>query len=162
MFRNFNIQHFSFKLLPPLLRTTRIKVLLLALIKPLSYVASKFDALLDLAGVRLGHGAFTVYLARYLNEVFGLDAEICIEDRMKDMTVYLHRRGDDYDNVLMSFKSEELDTLVLPSERPGRIVGGFAVMVPSHIANEENLRIIRKWVDYYKYVGTNYTIEIYG
>lgn len=162
MFRNFNIEKFSLKLLPPILRTTRIKALLLALIKPLKQIVSKFNALVALADVRLSHGAFTGHLAKYLNDLFGLDGEIYIEDRAKDMTVYLHRRGDDYDGVYMSFKSEEVDTLVLPSERPGRIVGGFAVMVPEHIATEENLRTIRKWVEYYKYVGTNYTIEIYG
>lgn len=161
MFILFNLYDLFLKLLPPMLRTDGIKAFIWALLSPLDYIITRFKDLVMGTEVRLSHNSFTMYLEKYLNGVFGTVDAIRVEDIIDDYSVYLSKKGEVMDYDIMTRKSEELDTLVLPSDKPGVLVGKFGVYIPSSLDTDENRRLIEYWVNYYKYTGTNFTIVVY-
>lgn len=161
MYRNFNLYAYAVRLLPPFLRKDVIKAVLRVLLKPLEAIIIAFNGLIDSSDRLLTHNSFTIYLERFLNNLFNVEGQIYISDFIDDTTVYLSKKEEMMDYDLMSFKEEELPTLVLPSERPGILKGRFIVHIPTNLDTEENRRLIAMWVNYYKYAGTNYTIEAY-
>lgn len=161
MWKNFNLYAFAVKILPPILRKDVLKAFLWALLKPLDDIIDAFNALVRDSDRRLSHNSFTVYLENFLNDLLNAHSRIYIADRIDDWSVYLSRREELMDYDVMTKKSEELPTIVLPSERPGKLRGLFVVYIPAALDSEENRRLITRWVNYYKYAGTTYTIETY-
>lgn len=72
MFKNFNIQAFCLKLLPPILRKDRIRAFLRVLLSPLESILARFRNVVVDTDVRLSHNSFTIYLEKFLNDL--LDA----------------------------------------------------------------------------------------
>lgn len=161
MFRLFNLYTLFLRLLPPILRTDGVKAFIWAMLAPLDYIVSKFKRAVDSSDLRLSHNAFTMYLEKYLNGLFGLDGEIYIRDIIDDFSVYLSRKAEVSDYDIMTKKAEGLETIVLPREKPGRLIGKFGVYIPASLDTEEDRRLIEYWVRYYKYAGTTFRIEIY-
>lgn len=161
MYRNFNLYAYAVRLLPPFLRKDVIKAVLRVLLCPLDAIITAFNGLIGSSDRLLTHNSFTIYLEKFLNELFNVDGQIYITDFIDDTTVCLSKKEEMMDYDLMTLKSEELPTLMLPSERPGRLQGRFIVNIPGSLDTEENRKLITRWVNYYKYAGTNYTIEAY-
>ena len=114
--------------------------------------------------VRLSHNSFTIYLEKFLNDLLdATERRIYIADIIDDFSVYLSMKDEAaiYEDS-MTLKAEDLDTLIVPSEKPDRLTGRFGVYIPKELDSEINRRLIKQWVDYYKMAGTNYSIETYG
>lgn len=164
MFKNFNIQAFCLKLLPPILRKDRILAFLRVLLSPLESILARFRNVVVDTDVRLSHNSFTIYLEKFLNDLLdATERRIYIADIIDDFSVYLSMKDEPaiYEDS-MTLKAEDLDTLIVPSGRPDRLTGRFGVYIPKALDSESNRRLIRQWVDYYKMAGTNYSIETYG
>lgn len=163
MFKNFNIQAFCLKLLPPILRKDRILAFLRVLLSPLESILARFRNVVVDTDVRLSHNSFTIYLEKFLNDLLdATERRIYIADIIDDFSVYLSMKDEAaiYEDS-MTLKAEGLDTLIVPSERPDRLTGRFGVYIPQELDSEINRRLIKQWVDYYKMAGTNYSIETY-
>ena len=164
MFKNFNIQAFCLKLLPPILRKDRILAFLRVLLSPLESILARFRNVVADTDVRLSHNSFTIYLEKFLNDLLdGEKRRIYIADVIDDLSVYLSMKDEaDLYEDSMTLKAEDLDTLIVPSGKPDRLTGRFGVYIPKELDSESNRRLIKQWVDYYKMAGTNYSIETYG
>ena len=68
--------------------------------------------------------------------------------------------GEVPEEVYLGFDNE-ITEVYLSANDPSVLSGGFVVYVPSGLATEDNLRTIRKWVEYYKMAGTEYKIVAY-
>jgi hypothetical protein len=164
MFKNFNIQAFCLKLLPPILRKDRIRAFLRVLLSPLESILARFRNVVVDTDVRLSHNSFTIYLEKFLNDLLdATERRIYIADIIDDFSVHLSMKDEAaiYEDS-MTLKAEDLDTLIVPSEKPDRLTGRFGVYIPKELDSEINRRLIKQWVDYYKMAGTNYSIETYG
>lgn len=161
MYRNFNIYVFAVRLLPTFLRTDVIKAFLWALLNPLDELIGKFYSVVAESDRRLNHNSFTIYLEKFLNELFNVQGLIYITDYIDDWSVYLSMKDELYDYDIMTMREEGLTTIVLPSEPPGKLRGYFIVHIPASLDSEQNRSIISRWVNYYKFTGTNFTIEQY-
>lgn len=161
MYRNFNIYAFAVRLLPTFLRKDVIKAFLWAILSPLDELLSRFNSAVGESDRRLSHNSFTIYLEKFLNDLFGVQGLIYITDFIDDWSVYLSMKEELYDYDIMTMREEDLPTIVLPSEPPGTLRGHFMVNIPISLDTEGNRALIARWVNYYKFAGTNYTIETY-
>lgn len=160
MYRNFNIYSYAVALLPPALRNKVVKFILRVLLKPLEDVVSAFNNMVADVDRRITHNSFTIYMEKFLNDLFGLKGQIYITDYI-DRNVYLAKKNEIKYLDTMTMKSEGLPTIVLSSERPQNIQKEFIVYIPIAIDTDDNRKLITRWVNYYKYIGTNFTIEAY-
>ncbi len=161
MYRNFNVYAFAVRLLPTFLRKDVIKAFLWAILSPLDELLSKFNSAVGESDRRLNHNSFTIYLEKFLNDLFGVQGLIYITDFIDDWSVYLSMKEELYDYDIMTMREEDLSTIVLPSEPPGTLRGHFMVNIPISLDTEENRALITRWGNYYKFAGTNFTIETY-
>ena len=161
MYRNFNLYAFAVRLLPTFLRKDVIKAILWAILSPLDELVEIFNSLVIDSDRRLSHNSFTIYLEKFLNDLFGVQGLIYITDFIDDWSVYLSTKEELYDYDIMTMREEELPTIVLPSERPGTLRGYFMVNIPASLNTQENRALIARWVNYYKFAGTNFKIKQY-
>lgn len=158
MFYNFDINKWIAMIIPRIIRRKFLYALLKAMLYPVMLIYSAFVAYRkDIEG-RLSYNAFTIYLAKFLNDLLLTDG-IYIIDHIIEQTIYLSLRkeGDAID--YFSMKDESADpTYVSNSDS---LIGGFTIMVPGDIATPENLSLISRWVDYYRYAGTQFNIKTY-
>lgn len=149
------------RLLPTFLRKDVIKAILWAILSPLDELVEIFNSLVIDSDRRLSHNSFTIYLEKFLNDLFGVQGLIYITDFIDDWSVYLSTKEELYDYDIMTMREEELPTIVLPSERPGTLRGYFIVNIPASLDTQENRALIARWVNYYKFAGTNFKIKQY-
>lgn len=161
MYRNFNLYAFAVRLLPTFLRKDVIRAILWTILNPLDELVGRFNTFVNESDRRLSHNSFTIYLEKFLNDLFGAKKLIYITDSIDDWSVYLSMKEELYDYDIMTMHEEELPTIVLPSEPPGALRGHFIVNIPALLDTEENRALITRWVNYYKFAGTNFTIEKY-
>lgn len=161
MYRNFNLYAFAVRLLPTFLRTDVIKAILWAILTPLDDLIGRFNSVVSESDRRLSHNSFTIYLEKFLNDLFGVKDLIYITDKIDDWSVYLSMKDELYDYDIMTMREEDLPTIVLPSDRPGTLRGYFIVNIPASLDTQENRALITKWVNYYKFAGTNFQIIQY-
>lgn len=159
MYWRFDPNKFALHMLPPILRRKGIYALLKCLMIGIGAVHKMFVNFREVIMRQLNYNGFTISLERFLNEQFSLEKEIFIKDYAAD-NVYLHMKDETPEEVYAGYQTEG-DMLVLSSTGPDKISGGFTVMIPVGLATEENILIIRKWVDYYRMAGTMYKIETY-
>lgn len=159
MYWKFDANKFALHQLPPLLRRPAIYALLKCLMIALNTVHETFVRHRDKTVRQLNYNAFTISLERFLNELYSLDNSIYITE-YKSSNVYLSLSSENNPKVYVGNQNEG-DILYLSSASPETVSGGFVVKIPAGMATEENIAIIRKWVDYYRMAGTIYTIESY-
>lgn len=161
MYRNFNLYAFAVRLLPTFLRRDVIKAILWAILTPLDELIGRFNSVVTESDRRLSHNSFTIYLEKFLNDLFSVKDLIYITDNIDDWSVYLSMKDELYDYDIMTMREENLPTIVLPSDRPGTLRGNFIVNIPASLDTRENRALIARWVNYYKFAGTNFKIKQY-
>lgn len=159
MYWRFDINKFALHQLPLLLRNPVIYALLKCLMIAFNAVYDSFVAHRKAVMRQLDYNGFTISLERYLNSVFGLENAIFITEYRSD-NVYLSYIEEGYPKVYVGYKNEG-DTIFLSSVSPDTLRGGFIVNIPERLATEENIAIIRKWVDYYRMAGTLFILKSY-
>ena len=159
MYWRFEANKFVLHQLPPFLRKKGIYAIIKCLMIGIDRVHSLFASHRESVTHQLKHNGTVVSLEEFLNEKFSLSGEIYITDYLTDNT-YLYNEGEIPEDVYMGYE-EEGEALVLSSVSPDKLSGGFAVMIPEGLATDENIAVIRKWVDYYRAAGTIYKIESY-
>ena len=160
MYWRFDADKFTLQQLPPLLRRKGIYALIRSLLVGISWIYEHFLSYREDVDGKLSGNGFTANLEKLLDDKLGVaPGTILIDDYVTD-NIYLHFYEEVAEKVFMSF-ADEGDQLILSSDAPSNLSGGFRVMIPENLASEENLATIRKWVEYYKYAGTLYKIETY-
>lgn len=159
MYYNFDTSKLVRWLLPPILRRKGLLALVDALARPLSSLSARMSSYADGMLRKLSYNAFTNYLERFLNELFG--GGIYITDYGDEDFFYMSYMDETTDMVHVGMSGEEgYDPPVsLSSQQPNRISGGFIVNVPESLSGKTG--DIGKWVDYYKYAGMKYIIKTY-
>lgn len=159
MFYSFDIVKWVRSLLPPILRRNVVLAFVQSLIWPMVYVYELFSLYTQDIRQQLSYNAFTIYLEKFLNGLFGLDHEIYIEDYREEPTIYLAREAEKVQPDYFSRASESADPVYVSNS--DLLIGGFYVMVPSSVATEENIALITRWVNYYRFAGTTFSIKKY-
>ena len=159
MYWRFDANKFALHQLPPFLRKKGIYAIIKCLMIGIDRVHSLFASHRESVTQQLKHNGTVMSLEKFLNDKFSLSGRIYITEFLTNNT-YLHNEGEMPEDIYMGFQNED-ETLVLSSLNPDKVSGGFAVMIPEGLATDENIAVIRKWVDYYRAAGTIYKIESY-
>lgn len=159
MYWRFDANKFALHQLPPFLRKKGIYAIIKCLMIGIDRVHSLFASHRESVTQQLKHNGTVVSLEKFLNDKFSLSGEIYITEYLTN-NIYLHNEGETPEDIYMGFQDED-ETLVLSSLNPDKVSGGFAVMIPEGLTTDENIAVIRKWVDYYRAAGTTYKIESY-
>lgn len=155
----FDIDKWMLHQLPIVLRRPKLYALIRCVSVAITYVYTAFWRYSNDIRRRLDNTSQVISLERWLNDVFYLDGDIVIKDYSSD-NVYLHYQGEVPEEVYLGF-DDEITEVYLSVNNPSILSGGFMVYVPTDLATEDNLRIIRKWVEYYRMAGTEYKIVTY-
>jgi len=162
MFYHFDIDKWIIHVLPPILRKNSIYAFLRAFLYPVKQLQEAFLAYVTAVNTRLQHNAGVASLEHFLNGVFFFeDNAIYITDSIINRNVYLALSSESEEPVYMSFSSETPAIPVeLSSLAPDNVSGAFVVHVPAALS-EADRAIVSDWVNYYKFAGTEFTIEVY-
>lgn len=162
MFYLFDVDRWIIQQLPPILRRPVIYAFLRALLLPLRELMQIFTGYRESVEQQLSYNGFENYLEKWLNDVLAYNPPdlIYITDEVLPIsTLSLQSEGND--PVYMTESGEDPAVpLQLYSTPPDMIIGEFIVHVPSGIS-EPDIALVRQWVDYYKFAGTQYRIEVY-
>ena len=159
MYWRFDANKFALHQLPPFLRKKGIYAIIKCLMIGVDRVHSLFASHRESVTQQLKHNGTVASLEKFLNDKFSLSGEIYITEYLTNNT-YLHNEGEMPEDMYVG-NEDEGENLVLSSVSPDKVSGGFAVMIPEGLATDENIAVIRKWVDYYRAAGTIYKIESY-
>lgn len=159
MYWRFDANKFTLHQLPPFLRKKGIYAIIKCLMIGIDRIHAVFVSHRESVTQQLNHNGTVMSLEKFLNDKFSLSGEIYITEYLTNNT-YMHKQGETPEDVYMGYQGED-ETLVLSSVSPDKVSGGFAVMIPEGLATDENIAVIRKWVDYYRAAGTIYKIESY-
>lgn len=155
----FDVNKWTLQLLPPVLRRPVLYALFKSCLDPLKDLRDSYATYVDLVNQKLAQISYTASLAAWLNSIFYLpDGTIYIEDSI-DRDVYLFTQGEVPEVTYLFTRTEEIP-LYLELE-PGEKFDGFIIRIPRALNTEDNLRIIQKWINYYKIAGVNYKIAEY-
>lgn len=162
MFYLFDVDRWIIQQLPPILRRPAVYAFLRALLLPARELIQLFTGFRESVNRQLSFNAFEIYLEKWLNDVLAYNPPdlVYITDVVLPVTqISLQSEGNPA--VYMSNSDEDPATpLELYSTPPDMIIGEFIVHVPSGIS-ESDIALVRQWVDYYKFAGTQYRIEVY-
>ena len=162
MFFRFDTDRWIIDQLPPVLRRKAVYAFLRAMLLPVAQLAQAFTAFRDAALRRLSTNAFVVYLEKWLNDVFFYPSGTIYITEEELSYVELSFQSEGEDPVYMAFVGELPPTnFDLYSFSPDSRLGRFVVPVPASM-RAADISIVSQWVEYYKYAGTQYKIEIYG
>lgn len=103
----------------------------------------------------LSFNAYTIYLEKFLNDLFNLDGEIYIHDFRDDTFVYLPSKGS-YELYFASSGDDE--TPFVPNYSSDFFSCRFNIHIPSSIDTDANRALIARWTNYFKFAGTNFNI----
>jgi len=156
---NFDVKKLCRMLLPPVLRKKVLLAFVDSIAEPLLSMEGKTSDYADNTLLRLSYNAFTNYLERFLNEKFG--GGIYISDYVNDDLFYMSFPNEIADVVYMGEAGEAgyNPPIYLSSAQPLQLSGGFIVNIPERLSG--SAADVGKWVDYYKFAGTEYNITIY-
>ena len=147
-------------MLPPSLRRQGMWTLIKCCLQPLVIIYDRYAAYVDLVNQKLTPISYTVALVNYLNSLFYLPAgTIYIEDTI-DKEIYLFCDGEMPEATYLFTSYEGVPLYVELSPVPDDFEG-FIIKIPESLASDDNIRKIKRWVDYYKIIGVNYKIESY-
>lgn len=161
MFRRFDVERWIVHQLPDILRKPLLYAFLRALLYPVKQVQQMFLSFSESAERQLTYNAFTNYLERWLNGLFYFgNNEIYITDEA-DSKFALAFADEPYEDVYVSMLGEDPSSAaLLESSAPDDVIGTFIVHVPS-VLTEAQIDEVARWVEFYKYAGTQFKIEIY-
>lgn len=150
-----NIKKLILQITPPLFRRGVFMAFLYAMAAPLIALFSRFLDKKSESERVLSFNAYTIYLEKFLNDLFGLDGVIYIHDFRDDIYVYLPSKeaGDLYFG-----SANDIPTPVIAYYSDEYVAGKFNVHIPESIDTDENRMLIIKWVNYFKFSGTNFYI----
>ncbi len=158
---NIDFQDIIRKLLPAALRSSNLKDVLNALIKPLKNLNTTFKSWKDGVDYDLQFNGQTMYLQRVLNDQFDtVLRRIYIEDTSIINNVYVANKSEGSVTLYLANKSETSAPVVYLenlSEQVNQI--HFKVRVPAALVFSSIQ--MRALVDKYKIAGKNYTIQTY-
>lgn len=162
MFYHFDVDKWIIHVLPPVLRKNSIYAFLRAFLYPVKQLQEAFLAYVTAVNTRLQYNASVVSLEHFLNGLFFFEYRaIYITENEVDDQVFLAFASESEDPVYMSFSNEAPATpVVLSSLAPGNVHGSFIVHVPAALS-EADRATVADWVNYYKFAGTEFTIEVY-
>lgn len=146
------------QLIPPVLRRATVYILFRCCLHPLKELYDRYSNYIDLIDQKLAQLSYTATLSAWLNAVFYLpDGTIYIEDTIdKDVYLFFNKEVPDIRYLFTEEESEPIYLRLKPDEDEFE---GFIIHLPKQLATDDNIRIIQKWVDYYKIAGVNYKIE---
>lgn len=157
----FDIDRWIAHQLPMALRRRTLYAFLRALLAPVKSLYRSFLSFREAADRQLSYNAFTNYLQKWLNGLFYYDGDVIYITDENNEKFSLAFTDEAYDEVYVSGQEEEPAVpAVLASSEPDDVVGSFVVHVPSSLSDAQVAEVAR-WVDFYKYAGTQYRIETY-
>ena len=161
MFYLFDPDRWIIHQLPPALRRSVIYSFLRALLYPLKELVLAFTTYRDAVLLQLGYNGFLNYLERWLNGLFFYQYyEIYITEEELPIPS-LSYDYEDLDPVYMTAVDEDPSVaLELYSFSPNNKICVFVVHVPPMLS-ESDIALVEKWVNYYKFAGTQYRVEQY-
>lgn len=159
MYWKFDSRKFALHQLPPVLRTKGIYALLKCVMAGLDYIYALFSGYRASVDQQLNHNGTVLSLEEFLNAKFSLSDEIYIID-FKNANTYLHKADEVEPDVYVGYQGEE-DPLMLSSDAPDVVSGGFTIRIPEGLSTPENIALLTKWVEFYRPAGTIYKIETY-
>ena len=162
MFYHFDVDRWIFQALPPILRKDSIYAFLRVFLFPVKQLQEALWAYISAVNTRLKYNSTIASLEHFLNSLFFFEYNaIFITENEIDDQVFLSFFTESEDPVYMSFSNESPSTpIVLSSLAPGNVHGSFVVHVPAALS-EANRATVADWVNYYKFAGTEFTIEVY-
>ena len=162
MFYLFDVDRWIIQQLPPVLRRPGLYAFLRALLYPIKQLMQSLTAYREAIDRQLSYNAFEIYLEKWLNDVLFYDpGTIYITDEVLPIPALSLQSEGDAPVYMTDADEDPAVPLDLYSTEPDVILGEFVVHVPSGIS-EEDIALVEQWVNYYKFAGTQYRIEIYG
>lgn len=161
MFYRFDVDKWIIHLLPPVLRKRSIYAFLRALLYPVKQLQAAFLAYKEGVDTQLAHNSFTDFLERFLNGLFFFEYNAIYITDVENDRVFLSFISEGFAPVYDSFQGEDPEAdITLNSFSPDKISGSFTVHVPAALS-EEDIAVITNWVNYYRFAGTKFNIEVY-
>ena len=162
MFYQFDLDRWLIHQLPPVLRNSVVYAFLRTFVYPVKQLLATFTAYREAATRQLSFNAFTIYLQRWLNDVFFYERnEIYITDEIYQ-PVALSYVSEGEDPVYMTYEDEDpAVALGLYSSPPDDKIGAFVVHVPAAMTPAD-IAVVEEWVNYYRFAGTQFRIEQYN
>ena len=162
MFFRFDTDRWIIDQLPPVLRHQTVYAFLRAMLYPVAQLMQIFTAFREAAVRRLSANSFVIYLEKWLNDVFFYPSGTIYITEEVIPYVELSFQSEGNAPVYMTFADENpLVPLDLYSFSPLTKIGRFVVHVPAAMTAAD-LATVSEWVEYYKFAGTQFRIEIYG
>ena len=161
MFYHFDVDRWIIHQLPPILRSPAVYAFLRALLCPLKDLVQAFTAYREASMRQLSYNAFTIYLQKWLNDIFFYDQDVIYitDEIISPAALYL--QGEFDVPVYMTGADEEPAVpLELFSTPPDDRIGAFVVHVPLAMTDAD-IAVVERWVNYYKFAGTQFRIEQY-
>lgn len=160
MFYNFDYDRWIIQQLPPVLRRPALFAFLRALLAPLRQVVASFGSWREATDRQLTYNGQTIYLQKWLNDLFYFDGQIYITDEVLDNFV-LAKEDEAYPPVYVTLADEAPSIpATLSSWEPDDERGAFVVHVPAALSQSQ-IDQVRLWTSYYKYSGTQFRLESY-
>lgn len=161
MWKRFDINKWVIQQLPLVLRRTVVYAMFKCVISSFNKVYDRYYAFsIDVFRKLDYNPSNTRLLQKWLNDIFYFsDGVIYLTNYLND-NIYIHYQDETPEEIYIGYQSEG-DGIYLSSSEPGSEYGGFVVNVPAEMASQNNLRIIKQWIEYYKAAGTVYRIELY-
>jgi hypothetical protein len=149
-------------LLPTFLRKSKTIAFVDSLISPMQDIAD--DTL-----YKMQHTGITINLEKMLNEAYNIAGydhqnhhatkKIYIEDIPRREKLYIHTEDE---SAVIFLEDEDLDSendIFVDGPQEGNIAYSFIIFMPDTVSFDEIT--LRAKVDFYRYFGKKYTIEIY-
>lgn len=158
MYSKFDVFKWSYLMLPNILRRPVLITFLKSVSEGFKEINNRYYIYRQATLQELAYNSTTIMLQRWLNNVFYLKDDIYITEYRNDKVYF--SKEEEPQLVYMSYQNES-PGVYLNSSPPTEEYGGFVVNVPVTLATEQNIEIIKKWVNFYKTAGVCYRMEIY-
>lgn len=161
MFYHFDVDKWIIHVLPPVLRKNAIYSFLKVFLYPLKQLQESFLTYITGVNTRLRYNSVTASLERFLNGLFFFEYNAIYITDDYNKQVYLAYSSESQPPVYMAFQYEtSADPVYLSSVEPVNVFGAFIVHVPAALS-EADRATVYNWVNYYKFAGTDFSIEVY-
>lgn len=159
MLHSFDANRWIGHCLPPILRQPVLVALFKCCIQPIRQLHERYIDYAAQTEIQIVPRSSGGLLTHWLNSLFGLPYGAIFIQETADTSQYLFYDGEMPAETYL-YTQEEGYPLYL-HYLPVGTFEGFVVKVPASVATESNLKIIEKWVQYYKIAGVQYKIVVY-
>lgn len=161
MFYRFDVDRWIIYQLPPILRRPTIYSFLHALLFPIKQLMQTFTTYREAIMRQLSYNAFEIYLQKWLNDLFFYQYnDIYITDEILPVPALSFQSEGDDPVYMTAIDEDPAVALELYSSPTDDKIGAFVVHVP-HVLTAADIAVVEKWVNYYKFAGTQYRIVQY-